>query len=125
MKTYALYRDGQFVVAQPLYTPPTSSSSFGVAELPTSNYEIVSVEKIIPKWDADSIYIKATIDVCSKSTKIDKPTHTSAVSMPSVCPRCGCQVYDPFGMGKIIPNIQKCNGLLTLKCGHKQGMLDN
>lgn len=31
--------------------------------------------------------------------------------MPSTCPKCGCQVYDPFEGTTIIHDIEKCGGI--------------
>jgi|GEM_PF-5864007 len=39
-----LYSNGQFVMAKPFYKAPKSASDFGVAELPTSVYDIFQLQ---------------------------------------------------------------------------------
>jgi len=32
----------------------------------------------------------------------------------SICPKCGCQIYDPFRWGKVIHDVVSCRGLTQL-----------
>jgi hypothetical protein len=35
---------------------------------------------------------------------------TKETGVPEKCPKCGIMVKDPFGMGKIIHDIENCQG---------------
>ena len=46
------------------------------------------------------------VDDMDFSHDLDEDSENGGVEeMPSECPKCGCQVLDPFGMGRVIHDI--------------------
>jgi hypothetical protein len=43
-KIYALYCDGNFIVAKPMFNEPKIPADFGVGAMTTSNYMIATIE---------------------------------------------------------------------------------
>ena len=62
MRSYALYSNGEFVIAKPFYQKPQSPEDFGIGALPTSTYIIVEVE-FGTSWVGETKRLPATIDV--------------------------------------------------------------
>jgi len=35
----------------------------------------------------------------------------------SACPKCGCQIYSPFGDGRLMHDVNSCGGIVPRKEG--------
>lgn len=70
MDTYALFCNGELAMAKKFFSPP-QVRDFGVGEIPTSCYDIVTVEIKTASSGFSHLFIPATIEVGSKGISIN------------------------------------------------------
>ena len=62
------------------------------------------------------IFLKEHEQANEVSTSHETALHKHVVN-GSACPKCGCQIYSPFGDGRLMHDVDSCGGVIKRKEG--------